>query len=798
MDPKPPARKETMPLQTRRPAARALPFPPPRDYASLSVRDLLDARDAYHVHLSSLENVVATAIGRYLIHQDDWYATHPPDVPRPKNVPRIREARTLANAVVRPWSWPAVIVFVRQWQQPSALGSQVVPRALHLPDGRVVPTCVIEAAPDESLPEPGSGPSHVSELLGGGYACLRAHQGETSIGTIACLVRKAGTYYALTNRHVAGGETEEVQAVVRGQTIPIGRTSGYAVDRLLMSSVFPEFAGARTYLTLDAGLIRIDNIRDWTSQVFGIGEIGEVFDATAQTVTLDLIGCPVRAFGAVSGVAEGEIRALFFRYQSLGGFDFATDLLIGPRRRPDPEVGEAPPLTRPGDSGTLWFYDPPVTPSADDAAEDIGARQLPVDQGLRARRLRPLALQWGGQRLLAGRETTTFALASFVSTISRNLDVQILRDWSLGHDEYWGKTGHFAIGWKACDLLSGTLGQLMKLNQVRIGFDDARLGLGSAFRLGRGEFVPLADVPDYVWLNPRGHEGEQHFADIDIHDIDGGPTMLERCLADPANISATLWKQYFDGFAAADVGPEPGCLPFRVWQIWEAMVAYLRDGDAQRFVAAAGVLAHYLGDASQPLHCSYLHHGKPPMRTRNGRKYPWRSNSTKFRDFKKTRAAKIHAIYEQRMFEIDSPALLQAVNSALQGAGPSSDAIASGHEAAAALIRMMGTAFDRLPPMAIIDADDPELTDTPRAKQLWNNLEIREATVASLRDSTRLLARMWETAWAAGGGDGLAASKIKRYSEASFNAICRQEHQTFVPSLSLDAMAASGAFEPSA
>ena len=41
------------------------PFPPPRDYASLSVRDLLDARDAYHLHLSHLSNVVATAVGRY-------------------------------------------------------------------------------------------------------------------------------------------------------------------------------------------------------------------------------------------------------------------------------------------------------------------------------------------------------------------------------------------------------------------------------------------------------------------------------------------------------------------------------------------------------------------------------------------------------------------------------------------------------------------------------------------------------------------------------------------------------------
>jgi hypothetical protein len=75
-------KKTTPPLETGRPRTRERPFPPRRDYSSLSVRDLLEARDAYHVHLSTLENVVATAIGRYLIHEDDWYAKHPPDEPR--------------------------------------------------------------------------------------------------------------------------------------------------------------------------------------------------------------------------------------------------------------------------------------------------------------------------------------------------------------------------------------------------------------------------------------------------------------------------------------------------------------------------------------------------------------------------------------------------------------------------------------------------------------------------------------------------------------------------------------------
>ena len=159
----------------------------------------------------------------------------------------------------------------------------------------------------------------------------------------------------------------------------------------------------------------------------------------------------------------------------------------------------------------------------------------------------------------------------------------------------------------------------MMKNQKRIGYADEKLAKGSEFRVGREGFVPLADVPDYVWINSRPQEGIQHFADIDIHDIDGGPSLLQRCVDDPSFISAKRWLAYFKGFAARGVGPEEGALPFRVWQIWEDMVTYLKARDVARFVAAAGAMAHYVGDASQPLHCSYLHHGVPPMVEIDGR-----------------------------------------------------------------------------------------------------------------------------------------------------------------------------------
>lgn len=794
--------KGKMPLQTGRPKAPARIFPPRRDYASVSIKDLLDAREAYHVHLSELENVVGTAIGRYLINKKDWYASHPPDQPRPADVQMVNEPRTLTNSIVRPWSWPAVLVFVRKWQDKRVLGGEIVPQTLYLPDGRLVPTCVIEATPDEALPPPVLGPFRSSQLVGGGYSCFRTHQGEETTGTVACLVRKSGSYYALTNRHVAGGDGEIVQAFIRGLKPPIGTTSNIAVDRKPFSDVFPSWGNAQTLLTLDAGLIKINDIRDWTSQVFGIGEIGEVFNATDTTVTLDLIGCPVRAFGGFSGISLGEIKALFFRYESNGGSEYATDVLIGPRtsKPQEPKEPETPrPFTHPGDSGTLWFYDPPTDTKSISTRDDVVANV--GEQGDSARRLQPIAMQWGGQRVrLPDGTASAYAIGSFLSSICHSLDVEVVRDWSLGHDEYWGKIGHFAIGWKACDQLSGNLSKLMRSNQSSIGYSDETISDSSGFKVDRKGFVPLADVPDYIWVTQQGtHPNEpiQHFADIDIYDINGGSSLLDRCVADPTYVAASKWKAYFDGFAAKGVGPEEGALPFRVWQIWEEMVKYLDQPqpDVIHFVAAAGVLAHYVGDASQPLHCSYLHHGVPPMVSVGGRKYPVPRDSDAFKEFKTTKPSQIHGIYEETMLEIDPTSVLADVDAALAKGSSLKFDIASGHDAGVSVITLMKASQKRLAPMTIIDADDPDQGPKARAKILWNNATIRKATVEALADSVRLLAALWTAAWEVGGGKNIPVSQLNPIDPDDLGAICRTE-KNFVPSLSLDDMALSKNFEP--
>ena len=40
------------------------------DFHSLGLRDLLDARDQFHVHLAHKPNVFSTAIGRYYEHDE--------------------------------------------------------------------------------------------------------------------------------------------------------------------------------------------------------------------------------------------------------------------------------------------------------------------------------------------------------------------------------------------------------------------------------------------------------------------------------------------------------------------------------------------------------------------------------------------------------------------------------------------------------------------------------------------------------------------------------------------------------
>jgi len=77
--------------------------------------------------------------------------------------------------------------------------------------------------------------------------------------------------------------------------------------------------------------VRIDDIKDWTPNVYGLPPIKPLFDIYEQNLSLrKLMDRPVIAMGAASGLLQGKIKAMFYRYRSVGGFDYVSDFLIAP------------------------------------------------------------------------------------------------------------------------------------------------------------------------------------------------------------------------------------------------------------------------------------------------------------------------------------------------------------------------------------------------------------------------------------------------------------------------------------
>ena len=770
-----------------------------RKYSSLSAKDLLEARDAYHIHLAHLENVIGTAIGRYRLRSSELDPEKDRAKWKRKRYGKDPEPRMLANTTIREHSSPCVLVFVKKWWTYKELRddpTQAIPRELYLPDGRVVPTCVVYAPPDPTPALDIDRFNFSSSFIGGGYSCYTTAQNVERAGSLGCLVTKEGTLYALTSRHVAGETEREVYSLINNKKIRIGISSGSFVTKKKFPEVYPGWPGQNVFATMDVALIRLDDLNHWTSQVFGIGEIGPLIDMNTSTINLDLIGCPVRAFGSVSGPIEGEIHGFFYRYRTVAGFDYIADVVLGPRNlelddkyKPAKENSPLPSMeTRPGDSGTIWFVDPPSSlPSSTERDE------LVPEQGARARKLRPVAIQWAGQKLMGTRpeKPTHLALGTFLSTVCRELDVEIVPTHNNGLSEYWGKVGHFKIGYKACDLLSNpNLQQLMLANQHNIGFPDSDLLKGKEFKVGRDAFIPLADVPDYKWVasnSPaRKSEAVQHFGDIDEDGPSGETSLLNLCVADlTTNLRATVWRDFYNLFDGKEYGPEEGVLPFRVWQGYKAMLHYIRNGDTERFVAVAGVLSHYVGDACQPLHSSKYHHGKGP---------PFRRDDPRYEEYHNSKEYKIHSIYEALMFERHPVQLIAEINAATpnQGVQPIARTKAGqpeGMEAAHCLFRLMHHSYNLIPPLDLIAVDDVTLNQPQRAALFFNAYHAETAQL--IADGTQLLAQLWESAWAEADGDqNIPQADLVTIPESNLTNISKQ--QTFYPAKTIDEFVTEG------
>jgi hypothetical protein len=324
------------------------------NFNDLSVSDLIEARDLFHVHLMNKKNVVATAVGRYRIRKNEPWPNQRgyKEKVKQKNKPK----RTLQNSEVREYSWPAILVFVKEWLEEKDFGKVVelqdlVPRQIYMPDGRIVPICVIEASKDEYIEEYPD-PSQIifpTNYIGGGFPLILQSQGVQRIASIGCVVTDGNKYYALTNKHVVGEPGTIIYTKLKGVLTPIGKSAGKQIGNSKFDTLFEGWKSSNLYINVDVGLIEIEDITKWKTDVFGVGSFDQLADINTYNLSLNLIGSQVCAFGSVSGRMDGEIAALFYRYKSVGGYEYAADFLIGP-------TGKATTLpTKHGDSGTLWM-----------------------------------------------------------------------------------------------------------------------------------------------------------------------------------------------------------------------------------------------------------------------------------------------------------------------------------------------------------------------------------------------------------------------------------------------------------
>jgi hypothetical protein len=736
-----------------------------KDYNMLSLPDLLAARDAYHLHLMAKQHVVGTAVGRYLIRKsDEWpkdrrgLVSHDSAAAEKK----VKTPRTLANSEMRSYSWPCVLVFVDRWVDYADMSKeglapdQMVPRALLMPSGSRVPVCVVYAPPRPTPPVaaiPSNFPSH---WVGGGFPIVIDVQDQERIASVGCLVTDGHLVYALTNRHVTGPAGTPVYTILGGEKVPIGKSSDKSLMKKRFSEVYPSWPGKNVFVNLDVGLIEIDDLNQWTANIYGVGPLGRLADVSSDSLSLRLIDAEVEARGAVSGPLQGRIKGLFYRYKSLGGFEYVAECLIGP-------VDEDHPLgTAPGDSGTLWslsLRDPDLS-------------------------VRPLAVQWGGQRFSTedGRESP-YALASFLSTACSLLDVDVVCDWNPSTLDYWGAVGHYLIAAKAIEFLpaSSKLRHLMKANLERVSFAAAQISKKSTDGLSKHDFVPLADVPDLVWKIAKAADGGRgepehpnHFADMDAPDP-GGKTLLELC-QDPKNVAVEVWRKYYDR-----VGDKSrGLLPFRAWQFYSAMVKAVKDADYAAYVCAAGTLAHYVGDACQPLHISRLFDGDPGD-TEMAEVYDRKLHKKVMKEVPRARG--VHSAYEKDMVNYHTVEIVQGIDAAKK---PPHKAFTGGEAAAVRVVELMQRTFTAVPPAKIVKeyqkARDAGKKPKAAADALW--AVFKAGTITAMVDGCACLAALWRAAWDEGGGPAATGVPTQALKEDDLSDLYKD--RDFVRSFTLD------------
>lgn len=707
--------------------------------SSLSVNDLLEARDHYHVHIANLQTVLGTAVGRYRIRRAD------PNF-KDANAQRTGDdlgPRTLSNSDFTPWSWPCILVFVNEWLDKVTLAKHPelsVPPVLYLPDGRQVHTCPILVQRRQINLPPADTAIYAADKFGPNFQVYVADQGSTRMGVASAIVEDGACAFALVSRHLTSGTDlgTRVFALPRGKHTDVGRVTARSVDSVPLADIYPGFAGRHSKLTLDVSLVKLDSIATSTSQYLGVGCIGQPIDLSSDTMSLNLIGCPV--FTELPGGirVEGKIHGLFYRHATVGGVDSLAELLIGPRKN-DESIA-----TRPGDSGVVWFWDQAAdhskavdSNSGEANAKASNSKGVKDKQGLNSTAVpsfRPLAVQWGGHGFStrASSHATEFVLATSMSSACRALDVDVVEDWNTGQSRYWGKVGHYNIGYAACFALQSQKAKaVFKSNATAIGVSDEDIKAGNLPSATQtAQFIALADVPDLVWRRTRGKDKANHFADMDEEGKGEfeGKTLLQLWSDDKESRDPRVWNAFYDSIDPNRKPEHRGALPFRVAELYDVMVKAVKAKKLDRFVCAAGVLAHFIGDACQPLHVSHLHHGLPDDKSDD----------------------KVHAVYEDDMLNHAAAEVVAGVKERVSQL-PKRELLDGPMEAADAVVQLMQRTIKKLPPETVLEIYN-RVRGNNQSASMW--AELGKRTMDCMADGAVTLATVWQSAWTQGGGDG--------------------------------------------
>ena len=167
--------------------------------------------------------------------------------------------------------------------------------------------------------------------------------------------------------------------------------------------------------------------------------------------------------------------------------------------------------------------------------------------------------------------TSVFAIAGIMISVSLNSSPCFA----------WGSKGHFIVNEAAAELTSSPAAEFFKDNKQTLG--------------------KFANTPDGLWKRPGVYEKERgtHFFHWDVYKKSN---LLGSF--DELTLSSVINKK---GMAFVD---ENGSAMFRVAGIYRRLVTALQKKKWEEAIQMAGVLGHYIGDISQPMHVSSDYDGQ--------------------------------------------------------------------------------------------------------------------------------------------------------------------------------------------